>query len=600
MASRGSVHSIQQGGFDMVQKTFHFSDLDELQSIIMEINRDEDYIHASGVLFQLYNPRLDIEEKRMVSMLTGAFSNACLAGITSGNIAGEKLDLSELPVELSMTCFRETTLIQYDLNMAKTTPFEAGRYMNHILEVLSDLKCLQVFYASHSNSICTFMREIRHHYVPKFGVKAGRSILKKNTAHVYGTEVYDSAIVVVAFVSKALKIYMDNNLGWTPIGIDMTITGTLGDTVVTEIDKRPATEIYSKYLKVEPNEYFVQNVCEFPLILKRNQVRIARVPVACDEDGAIHFTSDIHKGDHFRLAYADRNKMMALSQRSAEELKEFRPEAVYIFECSNRVRVLGADYLSERSIYRKYYPNLSNVTGNAELFVAQNGQGGDLNSSLIAIGLKENAEAVDKVVACRTADDLEAMIDSNGEIPFIERILTFLESTSQELNSTNKKLGKIAYTDQLTKIYNRWELEKKISEALDLSDKKHKYGLIFLDIDHFKDVNDTYGHDVGDMALLGVANIVKEFVKEGHAFGRWGGEEFIYVVPDVDEKKLFDFAERLRKSVEETCFVGVKHLTISVGATVAKKEDTPESLVKRADTAVYEAKERGRNKVVLQ
>jgi diguanylate cyclase (GGDEF)-like protein len=113
-------------------------------------------------------------------------------------------------------------------------------------------------------------------------------------------------------------------------------------------------------------------------------------------------------------------------------------------------------------------------------------------------------------------------------------------------------------------------------------------------------VNDTYGHDVGDMVLLGVANIIKDFQKEGHAFGRWGGEEFLYIIPNVDEKALYDFAESIRRSIDEICFVTVKHVTMSVGGTLSRPDDTPESFVKRADNAVYEAKETGRNKVVLQ
>ena len=167
------------------------------------------------------------------------------------------------------------------------------------------------------------------------------------------------------------------------------------------------------------------------------------------------------------------------------------------------------------------------------------------------------------------------------------------------MDNLNKELGKVAYTDQLTKIYNRWELERKIEEALELTNQGMSYGLFFIDIDHFKQVNDTYGHDVGDAVLLSVVNIIKESLNEGHIFGRWGGEEFVYIIPDVDEKTAVEFAESIRKKIDEICFVTVKHITISLGVTLAKPNDTIASFVKRADDAVYEAKENGRNQVKI-
>ena len=125
------------------------------------------------------------------------------------------------------------------------------------------------------------------------------------------------------------------------------------------------------------------------------------------------------------------------------------------------------------------------------------------------------------------------------------------------------------------------------------------YGILFLDIDHFKNINDTYGHDIGDSVLVAVVNQIRSLMETDHIFGRWGGEEFIYIVPIVDEKSLWNFAEKVRKIIDEKQFPTVNHITLSVGATLVYSEDSPESLIKRADEAVYEAKESGRNKVVL-
>ncbi|MCR5716284.1 MAG: GGDEF domain-containing protein [Lachnospiraceae bacterium] len=598
----------------MIQKTYHFSHLTELSELLVQIQNDPNVQTASGVLLQLYDPRLDIDEQDMVQMIRTALPDAALCGITAANIAGDAYDISKEPVELSVTCFFKTKLIQFDYPLDEMTSFVAGRKMNEELENLSDVQCLQVCYNSKSSSIGVFMREFRHHKLPKFGVKAGRSIRAKNDAHVYGRKVYNNGVVVIAFVSTSLFLYMDNNLGWRSIGLDMTITETAGDNIIASIDHQPAVDIYTRYLKVAPGESWVQNVCEFPLILKRNGFQIARVPAAYDDAGHIYFASDVRQGDHFRLSYADKEQLCALTAQSAGELSDFAPEAVFLFECGNRSRFLKQDASTEIGRYRAYAPQLSAVTGYAEIFVTPDGAGGDLNSSLVAVGLKEcpSADSADaptdaptscshRIITCRSVDPSEGHPTDDGdvEVPFIERILTFLETTSAELNAHNKTLGKIAYTDRLTQIYNRWELERKIDEAIEFSDPNEPCGLLFIDIDHFKAVNDTYGHDVGDQVLQAVVNLIKEKLEDGHAFGRFGGEEFIYLLPKATPESLFTFAESIRKSIDEICFITVRHLTISLGATLAIPGDTKDTLIKRADEAVYEAKETGRNKVVM-
>lgn len=584
----------------MVQKTYKFYSYEELVSTLQEIVESDNYREASGVLMQLYNPRLDQDEERMVTAINEICAKACVSGVTAANIAGEEYDISSSYVELSVSFFRETTLVQYDFDTDVITTFAAGRVLNEKLNSLANLKCIQICYASDYIPVNIFRREFRHHKIPIFGVKAGRSITKKNTAHVYGRKVYSNGFVVIAFVSKKLKLYMDNNLGWQAIGRKMSITKTTGENIINEIDKRPATEIYQKYLKVAPNKFFVENVCEFPLILDRGGIQTARVPAAYYNDGSIYLVSDVHVGDHFRLSYATEDNLFAQSIQSADDLKAFEPEAVYLFECGNRHRFLNKDYYKEIELYKKNNKELSFVTGYAEIFVTKDGEGGDLNSTLVAVGLKETDEGEDVIVESRAASvKVEPNPEANSEIPFLERILAFLESTSEELDTMNRELGKIAFTDQLTKVYNRWELERKVDEYLELNRQGKSYGLLFFDIDHFKNINDTYGHDMGDKALLAVVDIIKANIKEGHAFGRWGGEEFIYLYPTDSEEKLMEFAESIRKTVDDTCFVTIQHLTISIGATMAKESDSMEDFIKRADNAVYKAKENGRNRVVV-
>ncbi len=585
----------------MIQKKFTFHTFDELKNIIDNIVKSEDYQKSSGVLMQLYNPKTDAGDDAIVDYINSNCSNACLIGITCANIADKEYDISENPIELNVTYFYKTKLIEYDFDMTDATGFIAGRIMNEALQEISDTKCMMVCYSCSSTVIHSFTSEFRHHSLPLFGAKAGRSIRALNTAKVYGKRASSNGIVAILFSSEDLRLYMDNCLGFKEIGVEMLVTKTEGDNIISEIDHRPATEVYSKYLNVRPGKYFVQNVCEFPMIFHWEDCVVARVPSAYGDDNSIHFTSEVRKGEAFRLSYGDADNLLYIINKSVKGIKKFNPEAIFLFECGNRVRFLKDRAVCELDSFRTISSELSLAVGYAELFFSSTGNGGALNSALVSVGLTENPSAKNEIRSCVNFidDDEEPQEDERDYIPFVDRILHFLEKTSSELDSLNKELGKKASTDQLTRIYNRWELEHKINDVLDLcSSDNSPASIIFMDIDHFKHINDTYGHDVGDMVLRASVELIRDELKPHHVFGRWGGEEFIYVLPNVALDEAAEFAETLRAKIEENCFLTVQHITMSFGVTENIHSDTLDSFVKRADEALYTAKETGRNKVV--
>ncbi|WP_026767255.1 diguanylate cyclase [Selenomonas ruminantium] len=586
----------------MLQKKYVFHTFDELESIAAEITSSNAYRNASGILLQLYNPKIDTADEEIIAYLHAACEKACLVGLTCANIADQEFDIKDEPIELNVTYFQTTRLLAFDFDMNHETGFVAGRILNNELEDIYDARCMLVCYSCGSAVINAFTNEFSHHKLPLFGAKAGRSIRALNTALVYGRSTHANGIVAIVFAGEDLHLYMDNCLGFKEIGLKMRITKTEGDHIITEIDHKPATEVYSKYLNVKPNKYFVHNVCEFPLIFSHNDCIFARVPFACGEDGSIHFTAGVEKGAKFRLSYGNPDNLFNIIDQSVQNLKKFNPEAVFLFECGNRVRFLKDQARHEPDKFRKYSPELSVAVGYAELFFAPIG-GNVLNSALVAVGLTENASSRDEIRTCIKITDEKTYPEEqeNEVIPFVDRILHFLEKTSLELDQLNRELGKIAYTDRLTRIYNRWELEHKINEAIVLSEDDHRpISLIFMDIDHFKHVNDTYGHDVGDMVLRTTVDLIKDNLQPQHVFGRWGGEEFLYLLPDTDLEKAKEFAEKLRLQVEANCYVVVRHVTMSFGVTSIMEGDDMNSFVKRADEALYIAKESGRNRVVTK
>lgn len=119
------------------------------------------------------------------------------------------------------------------------------------------------------------------------------------------------------------------------------------------------------------------------------------------------------------------------------------------------------------------------------------------------------------------------------------------------------------------------------------------------DIDHFKEINDTYGHLTGDDVLKTLADIVRENLRKIDSLVRWGGEEFMIIAPETDLEGAKILAERIRKKVESYKFDKIKTITISLGLALFEKDDTENSVIKRADDALYNAKKRGRNRVEI-
>ncbi len=153
--------------------------------------------------------------------------------------------------------------------------------------------------------------------------------------------------------------------------------------------------------------------------------------------------------------------------------------------------------------------------------------------------------------------------------------------------------------DQLTDIYNRQKIDEVLETlCLYAGRRKESVGVIMFDIDHFKKVNDTYGHDAGDEVLKVLATVVKSTIREGDIFGRWGGEEFILILRHTTLEETEKKARRLCQKVEKFKREDIPQVTISLGVTSLYGDDTPKSLFKRADLALYMAKEQGRNRVI--
>jgi diguanylate cyclase (GGDEF)-like protein len=177
-----------------------------------------------------------------------------------------------------------------------------------------------------------------------------------------------------------------------------------------------------------------------------------------------------------------------------------------------------------------------------------------------------------------------------------DKLYEELIETRNKLESQAKILQSMSATDELTGLMNRREINLRAPELLNQAKRYvHSVALLMIDIDHFKEVNDSYGHLEGDRVLKELGLRLKTFGRQTDLIARFGGEEFIMLLPDTDATDAGLFAERLHKLMSEI-HVNSTPITVSIGITMSDGSHSLEDLTKQADTALYKAKSNGRNR----
>ena len=201
----------------------------------------------------------------------------------------------------------------------------------------------------------------------------------------------------------------------------------------------------------------------------------------------------------------------------------------------------------------------------------------------------ESRKRIDRV----SNDELGVLTSSLNEI------LENYENNVNQLNKEKMDYYDLSHKDKLTNLFNRHYLDTILAEYENRLEDDFIFGIVLIDIDKFKNINDTYGHQVGDEVLKVMAEILSLNVRKIDVVGRWGGEEFMCIINVDNKTSLYQIAENLRQIIEKTHIDNVNNITASFGCALAEKNITTEKLIQNADKVLYEAKKTGRNKVLI-
>lgn len=203
-----------------------------------------------------------------------------------------------------------------------------------------------------------------------------------------------------------------------------------------------------------------------------------------------------------------------------------------------------------------------------------------------------------------TKTSLEGIAHETDNVIMHNLMLDMIQKNAalnKELSIKLEEIRLLSVTDQLTGLFNRRKFaEVLIGEFGRLKRYKHAFTIIMFDIDHFKNVNDTYGHDIGDFVLTELSNVVTSNLRHSDTIARWGGEEFMILAPETTKQVGEQLAEKIRFVLEQHDFSPVPELTCSFGVIHCQDESMANIalLTKLVDEALYKAKESGRNRVV--
>jgi len=185
--------------------------------------------------------------------------------------------------------------------------------------------------------------------------------------------------------------------------------------------------------------------------------------------------------------------------------------------------------------------------------------------------------------------------------PLIKHEYNLLHSVLGLAEEGGEELMRLATTDPLTGIGNRRLLEDVFQAHQLLASKDHSAPFLLLfDVDDFKPINDTYGHNIGDIVLKELTTLVSNSIRKSDVFVRWGGEEFAILFRYSDEKTVLNIAEHIRQLIEQFCFDSIVHITCSFGLTAVNPEETLATVIGRADNALYRAKAEGKNLIQME
>lgn len=567
----------------MYRNTYTLQDIAELSGCIKAFQEAHPtpapYLSIS--IFTHWNDPALIQA--MTDGLSKAFPRAAIAGLTTaGGIEDGQMNTGK--TILSFMAFDES-------------PVEVLHYN------MKDLRAVEILETQLTGNVEPFLDAISAlpPSVAIFGGGADTDDLNQ-PSYIFDKEAIMNEGFVIMLFRGTVKVLTRSVLGWQPLGRQVTITAMDGNMVIKELD-HIAVNFYEKYLKIDPSVDFDKKTLSFSLVVEKDGVELVRLPMSCHKNGSLVFNIALHVGDKLRMAYGDPNEIINGSRRVLGRIRDFGPQGMLLFSCIVRRYYLKDDVNQILSAYERITPAAGGYT-RGEIDRIE-GHVYTMNMNLVSAAFREETKDHKRTIADITGDpshmENDSALNLDDSLSTVQCLASFITVTSKELSDAYQKLAFVAGHDSLTDLLNRGRIEWVLRHLIEDTNKTHHtFSAIMIDIDSFKHINDTYGHSVGEDVLIRLADIMKNGVRPTDYAGRWGGDEFVILLPDTDIDQSEKVADRMRRNFAEADILpDGKAVTASFGVTTSYEGETLESFYRRMDSALYTAKGAGKNQVIL-
>ena len=554
----------------MLQMSHCLRSLDDIESCIRLFAAS--YVPGKqSILISIYTHWNKPETIReMTRLFCATFPEAEIAGMTTaGGIDNGRMRLRQTVVTIQF--FEKSDVHTTIYDFSKEPMGELGEKARSFCQRQKDLSALLLLMTQRYYDFEPFLTALD---------KLGKDIpICGGYAHTYRNEdgiyvftkdaILSRGILLVTF-SGDVKIMTTSVMGWQPLGRTMTITAIDGPLVIRSLDHKPAAYFYQKYLH---STDFGKSELLFPLVRSRHQVQLSILPLESRSNGALQTN--------------------VFSHEALDHIERFAPEGMLLISCVTRRYYLKEDVNQILSAYSDFCVAPGGYV-NGEL-IRIDGKTQATNMTLISVCFREGEAPL--VAATRKP---HAPVVLGEALSTIQRLATFVTETTKELAETQKQLSFAASHDSFTGLLNRGSIEEMLCRChKDTRARRLNFSALMIDLDTFKHINDTFGHAKGDEVICEVASILKHMIRPTDFAGRWGGDEFVILLPGTTPPSALIVASRLQKAFQRIQLPDRSFLTASIGCTTASPEETEAGFYKRMDDALYLAKEGGRNRIIL-
>ena len=467
----------------MIQRTFHITDYtaEKLEEVLTETAKLPEYRDSAQILLIMMEQNWKSEIIReKTAIIRQLLPKTELVGVTHfDGLVDNGITRYDIPNNtlLSFLFFEQPSFSISRISLAGRDESDIGVDLKNAVSGIADQKCLMTLFSCEHRDVETVLNssEIT---CPIFGASAAvDTFFVHGEGHgiVFDSEgVYVDTLISVMFHGSHLHVRPSYHFGWTQVGKTMTITKLKDPYTIAEIDHHPAADLYGKYLGIpwQTNTLSVLNICEFPIVVERGDMRLGRIPYAWTDDGCLKLAITMHEGEKLRLSYGLPRQIFSDICSDVVGFGAFGAQAIMMVVCMNRILFLHEQERIETDKYRAVVPNAVFLHGNSEIF-RNNGAGGEMHSALIAIGFREGEKTGETAPVAYH----HALPSGNNAIPLEVRLMTFIRAVTGDLEETTGELLDLKEhledeVEKKTRENERLELHvvQTLAEAIDAKD----------------------------------------------------------------------------------------------------------------------------------